>query len=126
MYISNNIMPSFRVALCSVLLSLGLVFTTSCGAGISPNAKRFELHGRVVSVEPGDNQVTVAHDEIPGYMDAMTMPFSIRNTSLLGEMKPGDEITAALLIDGSRSWLDEIARVRSVPMKGTSSATPAK
>jgi protein SCO1 len=126
MYISNNIMATFRVALCSLLLSLGLVFTTSCGAGISPNAKRFELHGRVVSVQPGDNQVTVAHDEIPGYMDAMTMPFSVRNTSLLSEMKPGDEITAALVVDGSSSWLDEISVVRSVPISGTSSVAPVK
>src|SRR4051812_35842479 len=103
MYISKNTMAYFRATLCSVLLSLSIVITTSCGTGISSNAKRFELHGKVVSVQPEDNQVTVAHDEIPGYMDAMTMPFSVRNTSLLGEMKPGDEITAALLIDGSRS-----------------------
>jgi protein SCO1 len=119
-------MAYFRATLCLILLSLGVVITTSCGTRISSNAKRYELHGKVVSVQPGDNQVTVAHEQIPGYMDAMTMPFSVRNTSLLGEMKPGDEITATLVVDGSNSWLDEISIVRSVPMEGTSSALPAK
>lgn len=119
-------MISIRAIISSVLFSLVVVTTTSCGNGISSNAKRFELHGKVVSVQPEDKQVTVTHDQIPGYMDAMTMPFSVRNTSLLSEMKAGDEITASLVVDGSRSWLDEISIVRSVPMEGPVSATPVK
>ena len=40
--------------------------------------QRYELRGRVISVDKNHNQVVIAHESIPGLMDAMTMPFTLR------------------------------------------------
>ena len=36
--------------------------------------RRFELKGKVVSVDKNQQEATIAHEEIKGYMDAMIMP----------------------------------------------------
>ena len=41
-------------------------------------AKRYPLKGKVVAVDKAKKKATVKHEEIPGYMDAMTMDFPIR------------------------------------------------
>ena len=40
-----------------------------------PAGKRYELQGRVVAVDSGPREITVAHQDIPGLMPGMTMPF---------------------------------------------------
>ncbi len=43
------------------------------------NAKRYELKGKVLTVEKDKHLVTVSHEEIKDFMDAMTMPFTVRD-----------------------------------------------
>lgn len=76
----------------------------------SPNAKRYDLKGKVVSVDKADNRVTIAHEEITGYMDAMTMPFALRKKDqwALDVLKPGDKVTATLVVDNNLSWIENI------------------
>jgi protein SCO1/2 len=42
--------------------------------------------------------VTLNHEAIPGFMDAMTMPYKLKDASILGELHPGDVITADVLV----------------------------
>ena len=75
----------------------------------SANAKRFDLSGKVVSVEPGKHIITVAHEEIKDYMPAMTMPFTVKGSDwVFGVVKPGNRIAAAYVVDGTDSWLEEV------------------
>lgn len=74
----------------------------------SANAKRFDLTGKVVSVEPAKHIITVAHDEIKDYMPRMTMPFKVKGDWVFGVVKPGDRIAAAYVVDGTDSWLEEV------------------
>jgi len=48
--------------------------------------------GVVKSVAPEMERVIVDHEEIPGFMRAMTMPFLVDNPSLLEGIEPGDSI----------------------------------
>ena len=50
----------------------------------SATAQRYDLKGKVISVDKPQKRVTLEHEEIPGYMDAMTMPFAIRDGEMLG------------------------------------------
>jgi protein SCO1/2 len=52
----------------------------------------------VVSSDVKTGAVTVDTDAIPGYMEAMTMPYKLKDPSILGELHPGDVITADLLV----------------------------
>ena len=41
------------------------------------------------------------HEAIPGFMDAMTMPYKLKDASILSELHPGDVITADVLVSKS-------------------------
>ncbi len=62
------------------------------------NVKTYHLRGKVVSTNAATGEVTLDHDAIPGFMDAMTMPYKLRDTRILGELHPGDLLTADLLV----------------------------
>ena len=94
------------------LLILSVAVTMLAIAGChrsSANEKRYELKGRVVAVEKGKRLVTVAHEEIKGYMPGMVMPFTIKEDWPFEiPLVAGDQITATLVVDGSSSWLEDV------------------
>lgn len=75
---------------------------------VSGNNSRHELRGTVVSVEPERKQVTVAHEEVPNYMPAMTMAFPLRDDHAFEVLEAGDRIAASLVVDGTNYWLEEL------------------
>ena len=88
-----------------------LISAMACGPRRSANEKRFPLKGKVVAVNKVERTATIAHQDIPGYMPGMTMPFKIKNDADLEMLKPGDEITATLVVDDLASWLEITAIV---------------
>jgi protein SCO1/2 len=85
--------------------------------------KRYALTGTVVSVDPAQRTVTIAHHDIPGFMPAMTMPFVVleKDAASLAAVAPGDEVKASLVNRDSRYWLEDLVVVR----KGTPPPTAA-
>ncbi|HEV8429983.1 MAG TPA: SCO family protein [Pyrinomonadaceae bacterium] len=94
----------------SVLLMICVCLVASCRR--SGSEQRYDLKGKVLVVEPHKHLVTVSHEDIKGYMPAMTMPFTVRSESDLQILAPDDEITATLVIDGSHSWLEDLIITR--------------
>jgi len=93
-------------ALLLLLIALGGV-VASCSRS-SGNEKRYDLKGKVVSVDPNKQQVTIAHEEVKGYMPGMTMPFSVPRQSDFEMLVPNAEVTATLVVDGSHSWIENL------------------
>ena len=60
--------------------------------------KVYKLRGKVVSTDSAKGEVTLNHEAIPGFMEAMTMPYKLRDASILGELRTGDVITADVLV----------------------------
>lgn len=60
--------------------------------------KSFPVRGKVVRVDPAKGSILLDHEAIPGFMDAMTMTYALKDKSIVGELHPGDRITAALLV----------------------------
>ena len=90
-----------------------LILLASLGGAVScrrtsGNEKRYDLKGKVVIVEPEKRLVTIAHEEVKGYMPGMTMPFTVRNDADLQILVPNAEVTATLVVDGSHSWLENL------------------
>jgi protein SCO1/2 len=87
----------------------------------SPTEKRYDFSGKVVSIEKDKHQITIAHEEIKDYMPAMTMPFTVKDDWVFGVVKPGDQIAAAYVVDGTESWLEEVV----VKQEGIEAGNPA-
>ena len=63
------------------------------------------------------------HDEVKGFMDAMTMWFNIRDPKLLDGIGPGDLISATLVLTAEDSYLTGLRKTGARP-PGTASAPP--
>ena len=98
-----------------------LCFGSSCRRSTA-NEKRYELTGKVIAVEREKSQVTISHEDIKGYMPAMTMPFNVPSKTDLQILAPDDQVTATLVVDGSHSWLEDMVITRQ---SGNPSAMPA-
>lgn len=68
----------------------------------------FPLKGEVVEIDTAARRLMVAHEEIPDYMMAMTMPFKVKNPALLKGLEVGDSIAATLAVSLTESWLETI------------------
>jgi protein SCO1/2 len=84
---------------------------SKCGPRRNPNEKRYDLKGKVVAVNKSERTATIAHEDIKGYMPAMTMPFKIKNDADLELLKPGDQVTGTLVVDDVSSWVEVTAIV---------------
>ncbi|HVO09601.1 MAG TPA: SCO family protein [Vicinamibacteria bacterium] len=103
----------------AVLVVLALALATGCRRQAAPAATgiRHPVKGKVVSVNLAEPTLTLAHQDIPGVMPAMTMEFVVleKDAPLLRQLAVGDEVTATLMVDGSRYWLEDLVVVKKAP-----------
>jgi protein SCO1/2 len=88
---------------------LSLTVLSACGNNADDDApvSRYELRGKIVSFDKNQQQVVIAHEPIPNFMEAMTMPFTLREPAAAYDaMRPGAQIHATLAVSGIRSWLE--------------------
>src|SRR5688572_26269467 len=86
----------------------------------SGEAKRYPLKGKVVSVDKAKKKARIDHEEIPGFMEAMTMDFPIHEDWVWENMTPGAEVHAELVVDSSADepyWLEKVGIV-ALPQPG--------
>jgi Cu/Ag efflux protein CusF len=79
-----------RFRLVPALMALGL----AAGAAGAQEATSgiFEGHGVVEAVAPGTGWLTIAHDDIKGFMSAMTMMYKVKTPDLSKDLHPGDVV----------------------------------
>ena len=83
-------------------------------------AKRYPLRGKVVSVDKAKKKATIEYEAIPGFMEAMTMDFPIRENWVWENLSPGAEVHAELVVDSTADepyWLEKIGIV-ALPQPG--------
>jgi protein SCO1/2 len=73
--------------------------------------KTYPVRGIVQSVEPDQHRLTVKHEAIPGYMAAMTMPFTVRDTNELAGVAAGDDIAFTLAVTETDDWIEHLQRL---------------
>jgi len=93
---------SFILLICCALPLAGLIgcrnSDAKSAAAASQQFKTYPLRGKIVSTNPATGEVTIDHQAIPGFMEAMTMPYKLRDTRILSELHPGDMVTADVLV----------------------------
>lgn len=99
----------------SIVLLLTAVFVfTACQSDLdkpSATAKRYPIKGVVVSIDKSAKKATIDHENIEGFMEAMTMDFPIHADWVWDDLAPGAEIRAELVVDSTARepyWLENI------------------
>lgn len=95
----------------AILPTVALALLSSCSREnrSETDLVTFPLRGEVVGLDTASSTVTVAHEAIPNYMNAMIMPFKVKNRALLRPLGVGDSIDATLAVSRTESWLETIA-----------------
>jgi len=70
--------------------------------------KQYPIKAKVVSTDPAHGEVVLDAQAIPGFMEAMTMPYKLRTPTILSELHPGDQITATLYVTDADDLLDQV------------------
>ena len=93
------------LALLAAVIALG---AAGCKKKEQEQVRRYHLKGKVVSVDLQQGYAVINHENIPGFMDAMTMPYPVRDTHLLQGLGAGDEITADVVVSSDGAYLENI------------------
>lgn len=93
-------------------------------SGCQSKTKHYDLKGQVLDKKPATNEITVKHEDIPGFMSAMTMSYSVRDQNGFRQVEPGDVIAADVITakNGNEYWLENI---RITDASGRNAIKPA-
>jgi protein SCO1/2 len=85
------------------LLALSAALSLAgCGGGGSDKKdaadKQYEVKGKVVAVDAEKKSITLDHEDIPGLMKAMKMPFALENPKVAEGLQPGDRVQGHLQV----------------------------
>jgi protein SCO1 len=69
--------------------------------------KDYPLKGVVRKLSRESGHVTIQHEAIPGLMGAMTMPFSVKDRTVLNGLQPGDSVAATLRVREERGVVND-------------------
>src|ERR1041385_1782790 len=68
-------------------------------AAIASAEQRYAVRGVVLKIEPAGKTVVISADAIPGYMEAMTMPYTVRDAKELQGLKAGMFVDFTLVVE---------------------------
>ena len=94
-----------------------LVDVSAYVASLKPKAasKAVSGIGKVIALVPDRQEIVLAHEEIKGFMDPMTMGYKVSSSSLLKSVKPGD--TVRFTIDTDSHLITKIGRANAADRK---------
>ena len=112
-------MPIRMAFLCMLALA-----ASACSRPAS-DRREYRLQGQILSVQADRKEAVIRHEEIQGFMSAMTMPYNVVDAKEYADLAPGDLITASLIVEPTRAYLENVKKVGSAPLEVAPGATPA-
>lgn len=115
-------MTRLRFALLIVTAAAATLAAAGCGPAPAPvNVREFPMTGQILSIKADRTEARVKHDDVKGFMDAMTMDFTVKVPRELEGLQPGDVIAATLVITDEEGYLTGIRKTGAAPLAETSS-----
>ena len=89
-----------------VFAAMSLLTLAACRQ--APPPRQYELTGQILAIKPERNEVVLRHDDIKGFMPAMTMPYKVQDPALLTGRKVGDLFKATLVVGEVDAYLTSL------------------
>lgn len=102
------------IGICALTLAAILALVTvnrSTSRNSTERPRVFEVQGAIRSVDIPARTVRIAHEAIPDYMPAMTMPFSVKDAALLKGLTIGETVQFELSVTANDSWISRIEKI---------------
>jgi len=87
--------------LAALAMSLSIV-------GLAFADQRYSAKGLILKLDPAQKTMVVSTSTIPGFMEAMTMPYSVRDAKEFNGLKPGTMIDFTLVVEKETSYAEGI------------------
>jgi len=71
-------------------------------------AQQFQVHGLLLKFDSDNGSMLVSQEDIPGYMEAMTMSYRVDSRQELASFKPGSRIEFTLIVGADTSSVSNI------------------
>jgi protein SCO1/2 len=107
---------AFFVAVLALAWS---ALATACGGGNAPDKREYTLQGQVLAMSADHKEANIKHEDIKGFMPAMTMPYKVLDAKEFEAIAPGDLINATLVVLSSDAYLTNVKKVGEAPIEKT-------
>lgn len=97
-----------RRALFVIFLAVFSFTFLGCSRKPATPERQYDLSGKIIAVDRNAHELTIQHEDIPGLMKGMTMPFRVNDDWVFHAAQPGDNVTATLVIAGDSSRLENV------------------
>ena len=113
MQVMTRIYRWFPAALVVLMIALaGCSSSKTEDAAKTGPAKEYPIHGEIRGLDAGQHVATIKHDEIPGFMKAMTMGYPVKNQAEFSKLKVGDQINATVYVKDDDMWVGNIQQAQ--------------
>ena len=100
------------LARISSLLCLALALAACDRTKTADSSTRsYQVRGIVRGIAPDRSTVSIEHEDIPGFMPSMTMPFSVKDQKEIADLKIGDGISFRLTATLKDLFLDQVKKI---------------
>src|SRR5262249_5774129 len=86
----------------------------ACGrsTGSDQGADHYETRGVVRGFSPDRSTIEIQHENIPGFMPSMTMPFVARDPKQIADLKTGNAISFRMVVTKKDFWIENVKKIR--------------
>jgi len=101
-------MQKILLCYCMALALLGCGRSTNSEEG----ADHYDTRGVVRGFSPDRSTIEIQHENIPGFMPSMTMPFVARDPKQIADLKTGDAISFRMAVTKKDFWIENVKKIR--------------
>ncbi len=112
-----------QLAIVAWAMLIVLVADRACAENAT-NVTTYNVKGMFKESRSAGRKAIIKHEAIPGYMEAMTMPFNVKQPAELNSLQPGDQITFRLSVTDTNDWIDEIKKTGERGLEPSKPANP--
>ena len=98
---------------CSYIFILVMAGLFGCARPAEPE-RTYPVRGQILSIgearPDGRRELSVKHEDIPGFMPAMSMAYFVKTPSMLDGLTPGNLFAATLVVRGGEIYLDAVKK----------------
>jgi len=112
--VSNIALLALSLQLLSCAPSPEAPEVTSTEPAVKDSTPReYQVRGVIKEIPDTGNSLRIHHEEIPGYMQSMTMPFSVKDRAVFADLELEETVSFTLYVTETESWIDQIQSAKS-------------
>jgi len=102
----------FRIKFINFMIGLPLTLAACTGQNSEESKvlKEFRVKGFIQNIQDEGRTLIIDHEEMPGYMSAMTMPFHVKDPNESKDLTTGNEILFTYKVEEFSSWVEAIEK----------------